>query len=75
MSKYSEVAAKIAAEQSLRPAQRTQPVPCAFCVRGGNGEQSCASGMFKRRYSKYEGCFAGALLDGDPALKGKEVNQ
>ena len=54
---------KIQAESTLRPAQRTQPVPCAFCVRGGNGDGSCGSGGANTRYNKFQGCFAGELKE------------
>lgn len=64
--KFSEVKAKMEEESTLRPAKRTQPVPCAYCTRGGNGDRSCACGMDERRYSKFKGCFAGTLLDKEP---------
>ena len=59
---YDEVKKKIEAEAALPPAKRTQPVPCAYCTRGGNGDGSCASGMGERKYSKYKSCFAGSLV-------------
>lgn len=64
--KYTEVKERIKAEESLRPSRRSQPVPCAYCVRGGNGDKSCSSGFKERRYSKYKMCFAGELLPEEP---------
>ena len=64
--KYSEVKERIKAEEGLRPGRRSQPVPCAYCVRGGNGDKSCSSGFKERRYSKYKMCFAGELLPEEP---------
>ena len=67
MSMYNKIYSTIEAEAAcLPPAKRTQPVPCAFCVRGGNGDRSCACGMDERHYSKYKGCFAGTMLEQDP---------
>ena len=66
MNKYEEIKRKIEAEAAGSPSKRTQPVPCAFCKRGGNGDGSCACGLFERRYSKFKGCFSGELLDHDP---------
>lgn len=67
MSKrFDEVKKKIESEAKGRPGDRTQNVPCAFCVRGGNGDRSCSSGMNEFRYSKYMGCFAGELLETAP---------
>ena len=63
---FDEVKRRIEAEAGGPPGKRTQPVPCAFCVRGGNGEMSCASGMNEKRYSKFKGCFAGELLETAP---------
>lgn len=63
---YNQVKQKLDAEASLRPGQRTQAVPCAYCTRGGNGDKSCASGATERRFSKYKACFAGTLLDHEP---------
>ena len=64
--KYAEVKERIKAEEGLRPSRRSQPVPCAYCVRGGNGDKSCSSGFRERRYSKYKMCFAGELLPEKP---------
>ena len=69
MSKFDEIKQRIEAEAKGRPGDRTQNVPCAFCVRGGNGNQSCASGMNEKRYSKYKGCFAGELLVNSDQVK------
>ena len=63
---FNQVKAKIEAEAGLRPGKRTQPVPCAYCARGGNGDKSCASGMNEKRFSKYKTCFAGTLLETAP---------
>lgn len=67
--KYSEVKKRIADEESLPPGKRSQPVPCAYCVRGGNGDKSCTSGFKERRFSKYKMCFAGELLPEDPSCR------
>lgn len=64
--KYAEVRKRIEAEASLKPGRRTQPVPCAYCSRGGNGDTSCASGCGEKRFSKYKSCFAGTLLGAEP---------
>ena len=64
MSKYEEIKGKIEAEAAAG-AGRSQPVPCAFCKRGGNGDGSCACGFFERLYSP-KGCFAGELLEHNP---------
>lgn len=64
--KYREVRKRIEAEASLPPGKRTQPVPCAYCARGGNGDKSCSSGFNERRFSKYKSCFAGTLLEAAP---------
>ena len=64
--KYEEVKKKIEKESTLSPGKRSQNVPCAYCVRGGNGDKSCSSGFTQKRYSKFYGCFAGELLDKDP---------
>lgn len=64
--KYQEVRKRIEAETALPPGKRTQPVPCAYCARGGNGDKSCSSGFNERRFSKYKSCFAGALLEAAP---------
>lgn len=65
-TRFSDIMLQIDREASLPPGKRTQPVPCAFCVRGGNGDRSCASGMNERRYSKFKSCFAGTMLAKDP---------
>lgn len=52
----------IESEATLPPRDRRHQVPCAFCVRGGNGDKSCASGFQETRYSKFKGCFAGTIL-------------
>ena len=56
--------------------RKTQVVPCAFCVRGGNGDKSCASGWDEKRITKltggcfwYKGCFSGQMLENDPEVK------
>ena len=41
-------------------------VPCAYCTRGGNGDKSCGCGWTEKRYSKYKGCFSGALMESMP---------
>lgn len=64
--KYEEVKRKIESEAEGSPSKRTQPVPCAYCVRGGNGDKSCSCGFTCKKYSKYNGCFAGELLPEDP---------
>ena len=64
--KYQEVKNKIEAESNFSPSKRTQMVPCAYCKRGGNGDKSCGCGWNRTRYSKYESCFSGELLDRDP---------
>lgn len=64
--KYEEVKKKIEQESTLPPGKRSQNVPCAYCVRGGNGDKSCSCGFAQKRFSKYHGCFAGELLDKDP---------
>ena len=64
--KYQEVKEKIEAESQLSPGKRTQQIPCAYCERGGNGDKSCGCGWNRTRYSKFEGCFSGNLLDHDP---------
>lgn len=69
MSKFAEVKARIAEESNLRPAERRQMVPCAFCVRGGNGDRSCSCGTRERRYSQYKGCFAGTMLETEGVAK------
>lgn len=66
MGKFDDVKRRIEDEASGRPGDRTQNVPCAFCVRGGNGDKSCASGMNEKRYSKFKGCFAGKMLETAP---------
>ena len=67
MGMYNRIYSTIEAEAAtLPPGKRTQPVPCAFCARGGNGERSCSCGMNERRYSKYKGCFAGKMLEHEP---------
>jgi len=66
MGKFEEVKRRIEAEAGVSPGKRTQMVPCAFCVRGGNGDASCACGMNEKRYSKFKGCFAGYLLETAP---------
>ena len=66
MGKFDDVKRRIEDEASGRPGDRTQNVPCAFCVRGGNGDRSCASGMNEKRYSKFKGCFAGKMLETAP---------
>ena len=63
---YQEVKKRIEAEETLPPGKRTQAVPCAYCVRGGNGDKSCAAGSNERRFSKYKACFAGVLLVDKP---------
>ena len=63
---FTQVKAKMEAEANLPPGKRTQSVPCAYCVRGGNGDKSCASGMNEKRFSKYKMCFAGTLLEAAP---------
>lgn len=69
MSLYNKIYSTIEAEATLSPSKRTQPVPCAFCVRGGNGDQSCSCGMDKKRYSIYDGCFAGQILEKNPEVQ------
>ena len=64
MSKYEEIKGKIEAEAEAG-ALRSQPVPCAFCKRGGNGDGSCGCGFFERLYST-KGCFSGELLEHNP---------
>lgn len=64
--KYQEARKRIEAEASLPPGKRTQPVPCAYCARGGNGDASCSSGFAEKRFSKYKACFAGTLLETAP---------
>ena len=66
MAKYDEIRKILENEEKLSPGKRTQPVPCAFCTRGGNGDQSCSSGFTRRKYNKFQGCFAGTLLDHNP---------
>ena len=63
---YEEVKAKIEAESTLSPGKRCQGVPCAYCTRGSNGDKSCSSGWQRKRYSKFEQCFAGELLSEYP---------
>lgn len=65
-TRFADIMRQINLEASLPPGKRTQAVPCAFCVRGGNGDRSCASGMNERRYSKFKSCFAGTMLAKDP---------
>lgn len=62
-----QVREKIREESSLPPRDRTQPVPCAFCARGGNGDRTCSGGWEERKYSKYKGCFAGTLIEEETA--------
>lgn len=76
MSFYDDIYAKIEAEATLSPSKRTQDVPCAFCVRGGNGDKSCASGWNEKRITKkgidcfyYKGCFLGRMLEEEPEVK------
>lgn len=69
MSMYDQIYSKIKAEATLSPSKRTQDVPCAFCVRGGNSDKSCASGFNEKRYSKFKGCFAGTMLEKNPEVK------
>lgn len=76
MSIYDDIYAKIKEEATLSPSKRTQVVPCAFCVRGGNGDKSCASGWNEKRIRKltggcfgYKGCFLGRMLEEDPEVK------
>ena len=59
---YDEVKRIIKQEAGMPPSKRTQHVPCAFCLRGGNGYGSCACGMNEKKFSKFKGCFAGELL-------------
>ena len=70
MSTYGVIKGKIEAEAVESFGKRTQPVPCAFCKRGGNGDGSCACGFDERLYSKFKGCFSGELLDHDPKKGG-----
>ena len=69
---YEDVKARIEAEASLPPGKRSQNVPCAYCVRGGNGDKSCSSGFKEKRYSKFMGCFSGELLPEAPGKKAKK---
>ena len=69
MSMYDQIHTKIVAEATLSPSKRTQVVPCAFCVRGGNGDKSCSCGYDQTRYSKFKGCFAGQMLENNPEVK------
>ena len=76
MSMYDDIYAKIEAEAELPFSRKTQVVPCAFCVRGGNGDKSCASGWDEKRITKltggcfwYKGCFSGQMLENDPEVK------
>ena len=69
MSIYDDIYAKIEAEATLSPSKRTQTVPCAFCVRGGNGNKSCSCGWDQKRYSKFKGCFSGQMLEKNPGVK------
>jgi len=66
MSMYNKIYSTIEAEATLSPSKRTQQVPCAFCVRGGNGDGSCSCGMNERRYNAFKGCFAGTMMEEDP---------
>lgn len=66
MTAYEITKARWTEELSLSPSKRTQNVPCAFCVRGGNGDADCAAGMHQKKYSKFHGCFSGAFLEKDP---------
>ena len=68
---YEEVKKAIEAEKGLPPGKRKQQVPCAYCVRGGNGSKSCSCGMSEKKYSKYKMCFAGTLLPEAPVRKKK----
>jgi hypothetical protein len=76
MSIYDDIYARIKAEATLSLSKRKQDVPCAFCVRGGNGDKSCASGWNEKRITKltggcfcYKGCFLGRMLDEEPEVK------
>ena len=71
MSTYEVVKGKIEAEANASFSWLTQPVPCAFCTRGGNGDQSCAFGFNEKRFNKFRGCFSGTLLDHDPVKKAR----
>ena len=66
MGIYGRVRDTIEAEAFLPPGKRTQCVPCAFCTRGGNGDQSCACGWKDREFDFLKGCFSGELLAEDP---------
>ena len=76
MSIYDDIYAKIEEEETLSLSRRTQPVPCAFCERGGNGDKSCAFGCNnEKRITKmagdcfyYKGCFYGRMLEKDPEV-------
>lgn len=70
MSTYEVVKGKIEAEAIESFGKRTQGVPCAFCTRGGNGDQSCACGFNEKRFNQFKGCFSGELLDHDPTKGG-----
>lgn len=63
---YDDVKKKLAEEERLSPSRRTQHVPCAYCVRGGNGDNSCSCGMGETRFHPIKGCFAGTLLPEAP---------
>ena len=67
---YGGVRATIEAEAALPLGKRTQSVPCAFCTRGGNGDQSCACGWKDREFDLFKGCFSGELLAEDPTEGG-----
>lgn len=77
MSVYDDIYAKIEAEAELPLSRRTQVVPCAFCVRGGNGDKSCAFGCNnEKRITKmaggcfyYKGCHYGRMLENDPEVE------
>lgn len=63
---YEKAKETITREAGGPPAKRTQPVPCAYCTRGGNGDKSCSCGFMYTKYSKYSGCFSGTLLPEAP---------
>ena len=66
MTMFEIVRDAIARERLEPPGFRRTPVPCAFCVRGGNGSRDCVSGFSAKRYNCRRGCFSGMLLDHDP---------
>jgi len=48
-------------------------VACCECNRGGNGNQTCSSGMKSKRWD-YKACFSGELLDSIEETPFEEAN-